>query len=319
MEAKAEAETHIAAGARLKEDRERYKEMYEQCVKEKKSVLERFQNCEGKLAAKSAKIRKLLMENCSNSRNNNNDCRVIGAMKETVEELTDELRMKDQDIEQLRHLVEKLDTRLQETEEDLDLAKEENQRISKEAIERMRDHESLLCSRDALIVENSKLKTDMTKLTPKPDVKKPRKSSEKAEFDRLTEKLQKTEAQLMYTTAELRRMTVEVKKKGQTMAKIRKEVPRHGCHNGTHRNCLLCKMMHKLDVEFAADKVDCQKCGRCSICQEEKDENDAGKGSQNRNKTKDEEVYEKKVPQRVRMEASQDWQERESSSDDSWN
>ena len=43
MEAKAEVETHVAAGEKLKGEREKYKSLFHQYAKERKLVMERLQ------------------------------------------------------------------------------------------------------------------------------------------------------------------------------------------------------------------------------------------------------------------------------------
>ena len=43
MEARAEVETHVAAGEKLKNDREKYKLMYHQYAKERQSAMDRLQ------------------------------------------------------------------------------------------------------------------------------------------------------------------------------------------------------------------------------------------------------------------------------------
>ena len=43
MEAKAEVETHVAAGEKLRNEREKYKSLFHQYAKERQSVMDRLQ------------------------------------------------------------------------------------------------------------------------------------------------------------------------------------------------------------------------------------------------------------------------------------
>jgi len=275
MEAKAEIETHMAAGEKLRAEREKYESMFHQYAKERQSVMDRLKDCEGKLEEKEEKIRKLRQENknnnCANKYINRNrgglggDCRVVGAMKDTVEDLTQDLRAKEDEIKQLHILIGKLDVQLRETAEQAMLAKNENSQLATEMMKRLHEYEACLNERDALIQENARLKVDMVAMVPKLDAKSPRKASAIAEFDRLTEKLQDTEKQLIECRKELQKSIDENKKKSDKLL-LRKNLNNTNKnetkkdegkrHSGKHRNCLTCRLLNKLQMGLS----NCSKC-----------------------------------------------------------
>merc|ERR1719431_54934 len=291
MEARAEVETHVAAGEKLKNDREKYKLMYHQYAKERQSAMDRLQDCEEKLSEKDERIRRLKQENNNNSNgyktgkcNSPNrgaagrgaaagECRIIGAMKDTMAELTDEIRAKDCDIRQLQSLVAKLDLQLRDTEEQTQLSKSENAQLATELMKRIQEYEGSLNERETLIQENARLKLDMVAMVPKMDAKSPRKASAIAELDRLTEKLQDTEKQLIDCRKEIKKLKEENKKQSDKLLRRETVANRdnkntnennsnddanksNNKHVGNHRNCLTCRLLNKLQMGLS----NCKKC-----------------------------------------------------------